>query len=332
MNKSKVLIVGGAGYIGSHMAKYLSERQFQCVILDNLSTGHAKSAKFGSLIIGDLNDQVLLDKLFKDNEFAAVLHFAAASIVAESVVNPSKYYRNNVSNTLNLLDAMISYGVKKLIFSSTAAIFGEPEYIPIDETHPKNPINPYGKSKLMVETILKDYFTAYGLNSVCLRYFNACGADPTGELGELHNPETHLIPIILQTASGRRKNVNIYGQDYPTIDGTCVRDYIHIEDLCQAHYKALEKMINDSLTGQSVYNLGNGSGYTVKEIIEQAQAIVGRDNRSVKAQYVDRRIGDPAVLVADASAAQCDLGWKPEYSNLNQMITHAWLWEKKSMN
>ena len=329
MIKNKVLVVGGAGYIGSHMVKTLANRGFVPVVLDNLSTGHAESARFGQLVVGDLADQALLDQLFSEHEFSAVMHFAAASLVGESMEHPAKYYRNNVCNTLNLLDAMVQHGVKDFIFSSTAAIFGEPHYTPIDEAHPKNPINPYGASKLMIERILEDYAAAYGLNSVSLRYFNACGADPEGDLGELHDPETHLIPLVLQAASGRRDYIKIFGSDYPTPDGTCVRDYIHIVDLCQAHHKALEKLLDESLCGAQAFNLGNGKRFSVKEVIETASAVVSKDGKSIRVDKSDRRPGDPAVLVADANAATKIFNWLPEHSTLEEMVEHAWAWEQR---
>jgi len=328
MIKDKVLVVGGAGYIGSHMAKYLASRDFAPVVLDNLSTGHAESARFGQLVVGDLGDQALIDQLFAEHEFVAVMHFAAASLVGESIEHPAKYYRNNVSNTLNLLDAMVKHGVKDFIFSSTAAIFGEPHYTPIDEAHPKHPINPYGASKLMIERILEDYAVAYGLNSVSLRYFNACGADPEGDLGELHDPETHLLPLVLQAASGRSECIKIFGSDYPTPDGTCVRDYIHIVDLCQAHHKALEKLLDKSLSGAQVFNLGNGNGFSVREVIETASAVVSKDGKSITVDQAERRPGDPAILLADAKAATDVLNWQPDYANLTEMVEHAWTWEK----
>jgi len=327
MIKNKVLVVGGAGYIGSHMVKTLANRGFVPVVLDNLSTGHAESARFGQLVVGDLADQALLDQLFSEHEFSAVMHFAAASLVGESMEHPAKYYRNNVCNTLNLLDAMVQHGVKDFIFSSTAAIFGEPQYTPIDEAHPKHPINPYGASKLMIERILEDYAAAYGLNSVSLRYFNACGADPEGDLGELHDPETHLIPLVLQAASGRSESIKIFGSDYPTPDGTCVRDYIHIMDLCQAHHKALEKLQDKSLSGALAYNLGNGNGFSVNEVNETAGDVVSKDGRSITVDKAERRPGDPAVLVADAKAATEMLNWQPEYKSLEVMVEHAWAWE-----
>ena len=312
------------------MVKYLADHKVVPIVLDNLSTGHPELARFGELVVGDLADTALLNKLFAEHDFVAVMHFAAASLVGESMEQPSKYYRNNVTNTLNLLDAMVKHNVNDFIFSSTCAIFGEPEYTPIDEAHPQNPINPYGTSKMMIEQILEDYAAAYGLNSISLRYFNACGADPEGDLGELHDPETHLIPLVLQTASGQRESVKIFGLDYPTPDGTCVRDYIHIMDLCQAHYKALEKLLDKSLSGAKGFNLGNGKGFSVKEVIETANAVVRKDLKSIKVDEAERRPGDPSILVADAKAAGEFLGWKPKYSDLNVMIQHAWIWEKNN--
>ena len=330
MQKYTTLIVGGAGYIGSHMVKMLSKDGHRVIVLDNLSTGFAEAARYGEkLIVGDLADLALLDQLFTDYQFDAVMHFAAASLVGESMENPAKYYRNNVSNTLNLLDAMVKHQVLNFVFSSTAAIFGEPEYTPIDEKHPKNPINPYGASKLMVERILEDYASAYSLNSVCLRYFNACGADPEGELGEMHDPETHLIPLVLQAASGRRDNIKIFGTDYSTPDGTCVRDYIHIVDLCDAHKLAMHQLLFEQLKGAEVFNLGNGDGFSVKEVIDCAKAIVAEDQETIDVIEQPRRAGDPAVLVADSATAKNNLGWQPKFNQLNEMISHAWQWEKR---
>ena len=267
----KILVVGGAGYIGSHMVKLLDRSQHQVVTLDNLSTGYRDAVKYGDFVEGDIDDNNLLDELFSSSKFDAVMHFASFIEVGESVVDPAKYYRNNFSNTLNLLDAMVRHGINKFIFSSTAAIFGSPEYTPIDEDHPKLPINPYGMSKLMVENALTDYEKAYGLQSVCLRYFNAAGADPDGELGERHNPETHLIPLVLQAASNRRDAISVFGNDYKTDDGSCVRDYIHIVDLCDAHLLALEALISGS--GSKKYNLGNGNGYSVLEVIDVVKQV-----------------------------------------------------------
>jgi len=328
----KLLVIGGAGYIGAHMVKFLAKAGHDVIVLDNLSTGFRELVKYGRLVVGDLSDVNKLENLFSTHKYDGVMHFAAASLVGESVDNPAKYYRNNVVNTINLLDVMVRHGVKHFIFSSTAATFGEPEYTPIDEQHPQNPINPYGVSKLMVETILKDYASAYGLNSVCLRYFNACGADPEGELGEMHDPETHLIPLILQAASGRRDSITVFGRDYPTEDGTCIRDYIHIQDLCSAHALALDKIIQSSHSGQALaYNLGNGSGFSVQQVIDMVNRVVKEDGATLMVKEGERRAGDPAILVADASKAKKELGWQPEYANLEVIIRHAyaWAWEKK---
>jgi UDP-glucose 4-epimerase len=252
------------------------------------------------------------------------MHFASFIQVGESVQNPGMYYQNNVANTLNLLDVMVKHEVKHFIFSSTAAIFGEPQSVPLDETHPKNPINPYGLSKWMIEQILADYASAYGLHSICLRYFNAAGADPEGQLGERHIPETHLIPLVLQAASQRREHIMIFGQDYDTLDGTCIRDYIHINDLCQAHWLALQQLWDG---GQSAaYNLGNGEGFSVREVIDAAKKVTGRDIPIIEGQ---RREGDPARLVADASLAKQMLGWKPQFADLDTIIAHAWAWEQQ---
>lgn len=324
-----ILVVGGAGYIGSHMVKQLSGRGHEVVILDNLSTGFRELSLYGELVVGDLADLNLLEQLFTTYKFSAVMHFAASSLVGESVTNPAKYYRNNVAGTLNLLDVMVRHGVKNFIFSSTAATFGEPEYTPIDERHPQNPINPYGASKLMVERILQDYASAYGLNSVCLRYFNACGADPAGELGECHEPETHLIPLVLQAASGRRECIKVFGRDYATEDGTCVRDYIHVEDLCSAHGLALQHLLSQQIQGAQAYNLGNGQGFSVQQVIDTAINVVAADDCSLTVEEGTRRAGDPAVLVADAARAKTELGWQPKYTDLNTIIHHAWQWEKR---
>ncbi|MDH5388930.1 MAG: UDP-glucose 4-epimerase GalE [Gammaproteobacteria bacterium] len=318
----KILVVGGAGYIGSHMVKQLALSNHDVVILDNLSCGYQDAVKYGELVIGDMGDTKVLDRLFSNNKFDAVMHFAAFIEVGESVINPGKYYHNNVSNTQVLLDAMVKHDVKHFIFSSTAAIFGEPQYTPIDENHPQNPINPYGRSKLMVEHMLEDYDNAYGLKSTCMRYFNAAGADPEGELGERHNPESHLVPLILQAASGRREDIKIFGQDYATDDGTCVRDYVHINDLCEAHSLALTRM---QKTGNSArYNLGNGKGFSVQQVIDSAKQVSGKD---FKVTITKRRAGDPAVLVADSTLARQELNWQPKFDQLETIIETAWQWE-----
>ncbi len=326
----KILVVGGAGYIGSHMVKMLSKSGKEVIILDNLSTGFRDLVKYGKLVIGDLADMNLLENLFQEYQFDGVMHFAANSLVGESMTNPAKYYRNNVGNTLNLLDVMVRNNVKHFIFSSTAATFGEPEYSPIDEKHPQNPINPYGSSKLMIERILKDYADAYELNSVSLRYFNACGADSEGEIGECHDPETHLIPLILQAASGRRDAITVFGRDYPTADGTCIRDYIHVNDLCSAHALGLEKILKENSGEALMYNLGNGNGFSVQQVIDVVRQVVAKDDCSLTVEEGARRAGDPAVLVADSKKATKELNWRPTYNNLETIIEHAWAWEKQT--
>lgn len=325
----KYLVVGGAGYIGSYMAKLLAKCGNEIVIFDNLSTGFSESAIYGDLIVGDLSDESAIEQVFLTHKIDAVLHFAACSQVAESITNPSKYYRNNVSNTLNLLDAMVRHKVVKMIFSSTAAVFGEPKYTPIDEAHPKNPINPYGASKLMIERILHDYANSYGVQSVILRYFNAAGADPGGELGERHDPETHLIPLMLHAASGRRESITVYGRDYPTDDGTCIRDYIHVHDLCEAHALALHFMDLNPNIGSCAFNLGNGNGFSVQEVLSVSLDVVNKDGSSIVVIEGERRDGDPSELIADARLAKEKLNWNPKYRQLRDIVTHAWEWEKR---
>jgi UDP-glucose 4-epimerase len=317
-----VLVVGGAGYIGSHMVKLLLERGIGTVTLDNLSTGHRDAVLGGEFVQGDLQDADLLERLFREHAFDGVMHFASWIQVGESVTKPAEYYRNNVANTLNLLDAMRRQGVRCFIFSSTAAIFGEPQYTPIDERHPSAPINPYGRTKWMVEQILRDYDHAYGLRSVCLRYFNAAGADPGAALGERHDPEAHLIPLVLQAATGRRAHITVFGEDYDTPDGTCIRDYIHVTDLCEAHLLALERLWNGAPS--DAFNLGNGQGFSVSEVIETARAVTGLDIPVVRGT---RRPGDPARLVADARRARGVLGWHPRHADLATIVEHAWAWE-----
>ncbi len=320
----KVLVVGGAGYIGSHMVKLLGQKGCQMTVFDNLSFGHADAVLFGDLIVGDLADTEALEQLFATRSFDVVMHFASSILVGESVVHPAKYYRNNVANTQNLLDVMVKHDVKHFIFSSTAAIFGEPQYIPIDEQHPKQPINPYGRSKWMVEQMLEDYDRAYGLKSTCLRYFNACGADPDGELGERHDPETHLIPLVLEVASGKREAITVFGRDYNTTDGTCIRDYIHIVDLCQAHWLAIQQLLHYNESKR--YNLGNGVGFSVQQVIDVCKKVTGEHIAVIDGE---RREGDPDVLVADAKLIQEELGWIPQYPSLNEIVQHAWQWEKR---
>lgn len=321
----RLLVVGGAGYIGSHMTKALLDAGHQPVVLDNLSTGFRDAVLGGVFVKGDVADRDLLSRVFAEHRVDGVMHFASFIQVAESVADPGKYYRNNVTNTLNLLDAMVEHRVDQLIFSSTAALFGEPFYVPIDEAHPVRPINPYGRSKWMVEAALVDYERAHGLRSTCLRYFNAAGADPAGLLGERHEPETHLIPLALQAASGHRSCIRVFGTDYDTPDGTCIRDYIHVVDLCQAHLLAMERLMDGAPGG--AYNLGNGDGFSVREVIDAAQKVTGRRIAVVEAE---RRQGDPARLVADATRARHELDWRPKYPDLESIIAHAWAWERKA--
>ena len=318
-----ILVTGGAGYIGSHNVKFLRERGYRVLVLDDLCRGFADAVPADALIEGSIGDRAVLDDLFARHSVDAVMNFASFIEVGESVEHPARYYANNVANTITLLDAMVRHGVRRYVFSSTAAIFGTPEYTPIDEDHPKAPINPYGRSKWLVEQWLPDYAAAYGLDSVCLRYFNAAGADPGGELGERHNPETHLVPLVLQAASGRRASIHIFGEDYPTADGTCVRDYIHVEDLAQAHALALEYL--EAGHGSAAFNLGNGSGYSIREVIESARRVTGRD---FPVEPGPRRPGDPATLVADSTRAREVLGWRPRFTALDDIVADAWAWEQ----
>jgi UDP-glucose 4-epimerase len=319
----RVLVVGGAGYIGSHMVKLLGQLGCAVTTLDDLSSGHRDAVLCGDFVQGNFGDCAVLDAVFPRG-FDAVMHFASFIQVGESVQHPDKYYRNNVTYTLSLLDAMRAHGVNKFIFSSTAATFGEPQYIPIDEQHSQQPINPYGRTKLMVEQALADYDRAYGFKSVCLRYFNAAGADPEGQLGERHDPETHLIPLVLQAASGRRPSISVFGRDYGTPDGTCIRDYVHIQDLCSAHWLALQSLMNGA--DSQAYNLGNGNGFSVQEVIDTAEKVTGRTIPIVNGP---RRDGDPARLVADSRLAREKLGWQPQYADLATIIEHAWKWETR---
>jgi UDP-glucose 4-epimerase len=318
----KVLIVGGAGYIGSHMVKLLLDTGHEVLILDNLETGHRDAVLGGQFVHGDIADRALLDELLSRHRVDGVMHFASYIQVGESVRLPGKYYRNNFANTVNLLDAMVEHEVRCFIFSSTAAIFGEPSYTPIDEKHPRQPINPYGLSKWMVERALADYDLAHGLKSICLRYFNAAGAHPSGLLGERHDPETHLIPLVLRTASGRQEAISVFGTDYDTPDGTCIRDYIHVADLCTAHLLALTRLTDGGPS--DAFNLGNGNGFSVREVIDTACRVSKRQVRVIEA---DRRPGDPARLVADAKRAHTELRWRPQFADLDTIIAHAWAWE-----
>ncbi len=322
--KKKILVIGGAGYIGSHMVKQLLRSDYEVVTLDSLENGYRDAVIGGEFILGNIEDSNLLDEIFAAKQINGVMHFASYIQVGESATEPAKYYKNNLSNTLNLLDAMIRHGVKVFVFSSTAAIYGEPEYIPIDEQHSLKPINPYGKSKLMVEQALEDYDQAYDLKSISLRYFNAAGADPEGDLGERHDPETHLIPLVLQVASGRRDSIKVFGRDYDTPDGTCVRDYIHVNDLCDAHILALENIFSGGCSAR--YNLGNSTGFSVQEIIESARRVTGKE---ILVEESSRRPGDPAQLIADSKAAREQLNWHPKYDDIDTIVSHAWAWEQK---
>lgn len=323
MNASTFLVIGGAGYIGSHLVKALIEQQHQVVVVDNLSAGRASAVLGGELIIHDFDDREFLNTLFNEHQFDGVFHFASQIVVSESVKDPGKYYRANTAATLTLLEAMRDHKVGPLVFSSTAAVYGEPLYTPIDELHPTNPLNPYGRSKLMVEQMLADFDHAYGQKYIALRYFNAAGADPQARIGENHDPETHLIPLALQAISGKRPPLQLFGQDYNTPDGTCIRDYIHVDDLASAHILAIESLINGGSSG--VFNLGSNHGYSVNEVIQTAAKVTGKQ---VPLTYAPRRPGDPATLVADASLAKKVLGWQPQYTDLAQIIAHAWAWEQ----
>ncbi len=322
----KVLVCGGAGYIGSNMVAKLAASGHEPVVYDNLSRGHKAAIKGAKFVSGDLNDYELLVKTLKNHKIEAVMHFAAFIEVGESVEQPLKYYQNNFSNTQNLLSAMESADVGRFVFSSTAAVYGMPDTVPISETLPKDPINPYGDSKWMVERMCHFQSLTGKLCYAALRYFNACGAGNNGTLGEDHRPESHLIPLIIQAAMGKRENIKIYGTDYPTPDGTCIRDYIHIEDLRSAHLLALNKL---SEKAELVYNLGNGKGYSVREVIETVKKVSGK---SFKVIETPRRPGDPPVLTSDATKAIKELGWKTKFAELEKIVETAWNWHNKNPN
>jgi len=329
MEKSKetILVTGGAGYIGSHTVKALQVAGYEVIVLDNLVYGHqdiVENALGAKLIVGDITDRPFLDQFFATYSITAVIHFAAYAYVGESVTNPAKYYSNNFIGTFTLLEAMRSASVNKIVFSSTCATYGVPETIPIPESHPQNPINPYGMSKLMVEKVLADFDHAYDFKSVCFRYFNAAGADPEGLIGEDHSPETHLIPLILLTALGKRKSISIFGTDYPTEDGTCIRDYIHVTDLAQAHVLGLKHLLAGKES--QIFNLGNGNGFSVREIIEAAKEVTGK---SIEIEECARRPGDPPMLVGGSEKSRQILGWQPEYSDIKVIIADAWQWHQK---
>ena len=319
-----VLVVGGAGYIGSHMVRLLDKNQHKVVVLDNLSTGFKASVKAGELVIGDMSDRPMVESLLKKHEINAVMHFAAHSLVGESVEHPGKYYQNNVGATLNLLEAMRNCEVNRLVFSSTCATYGVPDKMPMDETIPQKPVNPYGFTKLVCETAMADYAAAYGLGFAALRYFNAAGASPDGDIGEDHKPESHLIPLVLQVALGQREHITVFGDDWPTPDKTCVRDYIHVDDLGTAHMLALEKI----QPGEGIkVNLGTGAGFSVREVIECCREVSGCEIKEIMGE---RRAGDPPELVCNPTMANAVLGWKPQYKTLRPIVETAWAWHKNN--
>lgn len=322
-----ILVTGGAGYIGSHAVLSLQNAGYDVVVLDNLIYGHQELVEDVlkvPLVVGDTGNIDTLRNIFHEYEISAVLHFAAFAYVGESVKDPLKYYRNNVANTLSLIEAMLEADVKNLVFSSTCATYGVPSQIPIPEDEPQKPINPYGMSKLMVERILQDISQAHDLRSVCFRYFNAAGADPAGHLGEDHAPETHLIPLILLTALGHRRSFSIFGTDYPTFDGTCIRDFIHVSDLATAHVLGLDYLLNGGET--TAFNLGNGQGHSIRQVIEAARKVTGKDIPVIEC---DRRPGDPPELVGGSERAKATLGWQPQYSDIETILSHAWNWHIK---
>lgn len=318
----RLLVCGGAGYIGSHICKLLAEVGHAVAVLDNFSTGHRKAVKFGELFEGDIGDKTFVDNVFQKFMPTGILHFAARSQVAESVSKPAIYYQSNVVASLHLLDKVREFGCP-IVFSSTAAVFGRPRYVPIDELHPREPINSYGRSKAIIEDVLEDYATSYGLRSVSLRYFNAAGADPDGHLGEAHQPETHLIPLILESLRETTAPVKVFGDDYETLDGTCVRDYIHVDDICAAHLAALKFL--DNAPGAHRFNLGNGAGFSVMQVLEAVKSVTGIKPRF---ELVGRRPGDPDILIANSSAAREHLGWIPKLTSLEQIIDTAWRWHQ----
>ena len=323
----KILICGGAGYIGSHMVAHLLENNIDVVVLDNFVKGHKEALLGGKLYEGDLRDKEILNKIFTENKIDAVIDFAAYSLVSESMTEPLKYFNNNVYGTISLLEAMRDNNVKYIVFSSTAATYGEPESVPIIETDKTLPTNAYGESKLLVEKILKWCDVAYGIKYTALRYFNAAGAHINGSIGEDHSPETHLIPLILNVALGKRDSIKIFGDDYNTKDGTCIRDYVHVSDLASAHLLAVKRLQNG---GESAsFNLGNGAGFSVKEVIDIARKVTGHE---IPAEISKRRLGDPAVLIASSEKAIKELGWKPVYDDLETIISSAWNWHKNHIN
>lgn len=321
-----VLVTGGAGYVGSFSARLLERNGLDVWVYDNLSKGHRGAAVADRLIVGDLENRQLLVDVLKDKQIDAVMHFAAFAYVGESVEEPAKYYQNNVVGTLSLFEAMRAVGVGRIVFSSTCATYGEPNRVPITEDEKQQPINPYGFTKLIIERALADYTQAYGWGYAALRYFNAAGASPDGEMGEDHDPETHLIPIVLQVALGQRDHVSVFGDDYPTPDGTCIRDYIHVDDLATAHLAALERLEAGT---QLKLNLGTGQGASVREVIDACRRVTGHP---IPAEISDRRPGDPPVLVADASLARETLGWQPQYTDVEAIAESAWRWHQSHPN
>jgi len=318
-----ILVTGGAGYIGSHTVAALLERGEEVVVIDSLQTGHKEALLGGKLYEGDLRDKELLKKLFAENQIEGVIHFAANSLVGESMQNPGKYYDNNMYGTLCLLEAMNEAGVRRIVFSSTAATYGEPEKTPIEETDRTEPTNVYGETKLMMERMIRWYDRVLNVRYVALRYFNAAGAHESGKIGEDHRPETHLIPIVLQTALGQRSHISVFGEDYPTEDGTCIRDYLHVSDLADAHLRAIDYLKNG---GESdVFNLGSGSGFSVREIIETARKVTGKE---IPVKTEPRRAGDPATLIASSKKAREVLGWTPARENIETIIASAWNWHQ----
>lgn len=322
-----VLVTGGAGYIGSHTVAALHERGEDIVILDNLQQGHKEAVIAGKLYVGDLRDAAVLDQIFQENKIDAVIHFAANSLVGESMKAPGKYYHNNVYGTLCLLEKMNEYGVSRIVFSSTAATYGEPDRVPIDEYDRTVPTNAYGETKLAMEKMMNWFDVAHGVKSISLRYFNAAGAHDSGKIGEDHRPETHLVPIVLEAALGKRPHVSVFGTDYATADGTCIRDYIHVSDLADAHVLAVDRLRSGA--DSAVYNLGNGQGFSVKEVIETARKVTGKE---IPVVYEARRAGDPAVLVASSERARTELGWKPSRDKLEDIIESAWKWHEARPN
>lgn len=323
---STVLVTGGAGYIGSHACKALAEAGYKPIAYDNLMFGHRWAAQWGPLVVGDLSDTALIRRTIREYDIQSCIHFAAFTYVGESVTDPRKYFRNNVVNTLGLLDSLVESGVGRIVFSSTCATYGDPQYMPLDEKHPQLPVNPYGESKLMVERMLNWYGRAYGLGWTALRYFNASGADPEGRIGEEHDPETHLIPLVIQAALGERSHISVFGTDYPTADGTAVRDYIHVDDLADAHVLALRNLERGGSSG--AFNLGTGSGHSVRAVIESAERVTGH---KVPVKLDGRREGDPAVLVANPAKAQEVLGWTPRYTDLDDIVATAWNWHRRTV-